>query len=228
MYPHTVIPAPQLPNTSKLRVLKSAKSNTKLSNRQGNHIVKGPGFFRGKPLYSLTLEERKTCPNTCQQWAICYGNRMPFARRYEPGPALESAIADDVAYLHTRHPLGVIFRLHILGDFYSEEYVNSWIDLLEKYPHNGIYGYTHHPFGSPVGDAVVDLVARFKGRVSILRSDKSSVKDPLPGAFTVAVTDPRIEAKTILVCPEQMGQTPSCLTCGLCFSGKTSIHFLRH
>jgi len=39
------------------------------------------GTFKGYYLYDLTLEERATCPKTCEHWRTCYGNHMPFSTR---------------------------------------------------------------------------------------------------------------------------------------------------
>lgn len=52
------------------RVLKSGINSRKL----GSQIIKGA--WAGLPLFSLKLEERRTCPATCQQLAQCYGNNI--------------------------------------------------------------------------------------------------------------------------------------------------------
>jgi len=51
-------------------VLKSGINSRKL----GSQIIKGA--WAGLPLFSLKLEERRTCPATCQQLAQCYGNNI--------------------------------------------------------------------------------------------------------------------------------------------------------
>ncbi len=57
------------------------------------------GSFKGMPLYSLTLEERATCPKDCKMYVPCYGNNMPFATRFKQGFELESRIADELFIL---------------------------------------------------------------------------------------------------------------------------------
>src|SRR5690606_16737895 len=92
-----------------------------VNNRKiGKTIQKGP--WRGLPIFMLTLPERMTCPETCHMLAACYGNAMPRAKRILPGPELEKRIRKDIARLAERYPNGFVIRLHILGDFYSEEY----------------------------------------------------------------------------------------------------------
>src|SRR5262249_10851032 len=58
-------------------VLKSAVNSRKI----GGEILKGR--WRGLPAYTLTLEERATCPTTCRHWRSCYGNKMQWADRMQ-------------------------------------------------------------------------------------------------------------------------------------------------
>ena len=60
-----------------LSMLKRGEQNKKL----GDKITKGA--WKGMTMYSLTLEERATCPSDCQQWDNCYGDNMPFAHRFD-------------------------------------------------------------------------------------------------------------------------------------------------
>jgi hypothetical protein len=221
----TTIMGPPVKTTG-LHVLKPSKQNIKLSGRSGKRITKGPKFFRGKHLYNLTLVERETCPDTCEQWSNCYGNHMPFAKRYTPGLELERALGSDLDTLDNKHPEGYIVRLHILGDFYSVGYVDFWREMLSMYTTMGIYGYTHRRYNTPIGDAVENLVKYHPERVSILRSDKLDINDTLPGAYTVPKgTEPR---QGIVVCPQQTHEKVTCLSCGLCFNGHTQVQFLEH
>lgn len=209
-----------------LYVLKPAKNNGKLSGNRDGRFVRGP--WRGKRLYSLTLEERATCPATCDQLMRCYGNRMRHAHRYRHGPALEAALAKDVAHLTAKYPEGVVVRLHVLGDFYSTAYVEHWGRLVRQYPALHVFGYTHREAGTPIGDAVTRLVQLSEGRVRILRSHGFSSEDPLPRAVVVPKGSTAPHPATDVLCPEQTGKTESCLTCGLCMNGRTRVSFLDH
>jgi hypothetical protein len=68
------------------RVLKDGHQSRKI----GKFVTKGPR--RGWPLFTLTLEERATCPRSCKAWAFCYGNNMQAAERIVAGPELEAAL----------------------------------------------------------------------------------------------------------------------------------------
>ena len=46
----------------------------------GKKVTKGK--FNGFPIFTVTLQERATCPTDCIHWSNCYGNNMPFATRY--------------------------------------------------------------------------------------------------------------------------------------------------
>lgn len=226
-YPKSVIDVPAAPRKSTgLRCLVSGASNAKL----GGTMLKGR--WRGMPLYALTLEERATCPTDCPNWDRCYGNNMPFAQRYRPGAALEAAIRADVHTLAERRAsrTGFVVRLHVLGDFYSVPYVWAWGALFEEVPQLHAYGYTHHQHGTPIGDAIAELVARFPERASFLRSDprpELRESDPLPGAYTVDWDAP-LPATGTVFCPEQQGRAPSCASCGLCMNGRTGVSFVDH
>ena len=40
------------------------------------------GKLKGFPIYTVTLQERATCPISCKHYSTCYGNNMMFAIRY--------------------------------------------------------------------------------------------------------------------------------------------------
>jgi hypothetical protein len=100
------------------------------------------GKYKGFPIVTLTLEERKTCPSSCAHWSDCYGNNMPFATRYDVGPEFENMLELELKELQRKYPNGFLVRLHILGDFYSVSYVAKWAKWLTMFPALHIYGYT--------------------------------------------------------------------------------------
>ena len=220
-YRKSVIDAPTSPLSSGLRALKEAATNKKLG---VGAITKGR--YRGLPLFALTLEERATCWSGCQNWARCYGDGMPFAKRHKPNQSLLEALTADLATLTQRHRAGFVIRLHVLGDFYDVSYVHQWRDWMEQYPTLRVFGYTHWRHDHPIGRAVAELVAAFPNRAAFRRSDPTEYDDPLPPAHTVPTGDPAVQGT--VVCPEQTGHTSSCTTCGLCMNTTIGITFLDH
>ena len=193
------------------RLLKPASGNAKLG-AGSNLITKGK--WSGMPMYTLTLEERSTCSRTCQQWDRCFGNNMGFAHRISSAEPelLEMRLNDELDYLARKHPQGFVIRLHVLGDFYSTDYVNFWANALRAYPSLHVFGYTHRTDG-PIADAIADNLQN--ERAWIRWSDRG-------GPMSANVHGEGI------TCPEQTGKTSSCLTCGLCWTTTKAIAFIEH
>lgn len=188
-------------------VLKSGDNQRKL----GRTVSKGA--WAGMPMFSLTLEERATCPEDCALLAACYGNQMGHAKRYRHGPDLERQIERELADLQRAHPGGFVVRLHILGDFYSLDYVEFWRKALARHPALRVFGYTARQTDTAIGAAIGHLRAehwdRFAVRTSGATSDSGVPRtlvfdgDPPPG---------------VIVCPAQTGKTKNCASCALCWS----------
>ena len=141
----TIFPSRVVDVKDSPRLLVSGMNNRKI----GRKVVKGE--WAGMPIYTLTLEERATCPTYCPTWATCYGNGMHWPRRHRHGPELEMGIRLELRDLAEKHPLGFVARLHVLGDFYSQNYVGLWIKLLADHDALHIFGYT-----ARAGDDIAD------------------------------------------------------------------------
>jgi hypothetical protein len=207
--------------------LVSGHSNVKI----GRDVRKGK-LFRGYWIYTLTLEERATCPTSCQHWTNCYGNNMPWAKRLRHGPALENSIELELNRLcnppqHTRGRQalrkGVLVRLHALGDFYSADYVWFWRRMLKAFPNLAVYGYTARKREGDIGKAILRLKREFGRRFAIRWSNGGTGKD-----CTVSVKDASQAPATSFVCPEQTGSTAACATCGLCWNTDRNVAFIEH
>lgn len=200
-------------------LLVSGHSNIKIGRdvRQGKLL----GYW----IYTLSLEERKTCPSACSHWQSCYGNNMPFAKRVDHTdptflPKLEANIE---RLLAVRGRPGILIRLHALGDFYSPAYVAFWGRMLALHPRLAIFGYTAWLKDTDIGAAVDQLVDTNPERAMIRFSNggyssRSTVPivnevDCPPGAF---------------VCPEQTEQFEACGKCGACWSTLKNVAFLAH
>ena len=102
------------------RVLIPGESSRKI----GGWVTKGP--WKGSRIFTLSLEERASCPRSCTHWRTCYLNHMPFTKRLCHGPALVERIDQELIELTKRHPEGVVIRAHVSGDFWSRGYVRQW------------------------------------------------------------------------------------------------------
>lgn len=182
--------------------------------------------WQGAKIYSLTLEERASCPTSCEQWSNCYGNNMPFAHRFDhKHPDFLTLLEANVRTVCEKHPEGVVLRLHVLGDFYSTDYVRFWIRQLTAHSNLHVFGYTHHKHDTPIGAYINVMMAVHPKRVVIRYSDEPAMD---LSAQTIKVDGSSPKQRGIL-CPEQLGATDSCATCGLCWSATTKpILFMEH
>lgn len=143
MFPTRVFqPSPGSP------VLIDGSSNSKIG---GDVLV---GSLKGAKIYTLTLEERATCPTSCLLWRGCYGNTMQHPRRWRHGPDLEAQLEREAHELVHRDGR-VLVRLHVLGDFYSIDYVALWERLLLDLPKLHVFGFSAWPENTEIGDAIV-------------------------------------------------------------------------
>lgn len=181
--------------------------------------------FRGYWIYTLSLEERKTCPRSCQHWQTCYGNNMPFAKRIDHTdpdflPTLEAEIAQQLSVQGRK---GILIRLHALGDFFSTQYVEFWCRMLAKFPNLAIYGYTARLSGTSIGWMVNEANRTFPKRCFIRFSDGG-----LPTMSTASIGDETGCPPNAFICPEQTGKTRCCATCGACWSTSKNVAFMEH
>lgn len=204
-------------------ILKDGKDNQKIG---GDVMV---GRLKGATIRTLSLEERATCPASCLHWRTCYGNAMPRARRWRPGPGFEDALAAEVRETCARHAK-VLVRLHVLGDFYSMRYLALWVGLLDDLPGLNVFGFTAWRRGSEIGDGIARVRDALGRRFAIRHS---GVTGPW-GSFTFDFPTQKKRIGDAIVCPEQLsgnGDGPPgvhCGNCGACWRGDKPIGFMEH
>lgn len=188
----------------------------------GGKILKGK--WKGFPVFTLTLEERATCPDSCPLFRGCYGNNMHLAKRYRHGPELERRIVIEIAQLARKYPRGFAIRLHILGDFYSVEYVELWRQLLARYRPLHVFGFTARwDRADPIAQALLRLAYDDWDRFAMRFSNA-----PVETCSTINIDHAGQRPRDAVICPAQLGKTESCSTCALCWGSERRIAFLRH
>lgn len=215
-FPHSVRLA-----TPDVHVLKDGHNQSKI----GRYITIGK--WAGFQIYTLTLEERATCPRSCKQWDRCYGNNMQYAHRFRSGKTLEAAIERDLTELQRVHPRGFAVRLHILGDFYSEEYVELWRKWLCQFPALHVFGFTARNLKCKIGQKLFMLKSerwdrfaiRFSGRLSDTDSSLTVEKAP---EFIASLPFKAFH------CPAQTGKVWGCGRCGACWNTHVPVVFEYH
>lgn len=189
----------------------------------GDRIIKGK--WAGYPVFTLTLEERATCPRSCLHWGSCFGSNMPFAKRIKNDAEFEERLGHELAVLNYKYPKGFAVRLHVLGDFYSVEYVKLWATFLNRFAALRVFGFSArwNMKDDPIADELVRLFVSRWDRFAIRFSNA-----PMEEISTVTVeSESQVPADAVL-CPQQKGQTQSCGSCALCWSSQKRIAFLQH
>ena len=204
------------------RTIQSAKHNIKVG---GGLPAITRGSWRGMPIFTLTLEERASCPRTCLQWSNCYGNNMRFATRLDhKSRSFLPKLQRDLETLQRQHPGGFVVRLHVLGDFYSVAYVQRWAQWLAQFPALRIFGYTARLPDSAIGLTVRQLNLTSQGRSWIRFSGADP--DAVNGMSAHTIADAS-QLQRGFICPEQTGKTRACATCGLCWQLSRPVNFLE-
>lgn len=189
------------------------------SRKIGRVVTKGR--WRGFPISTLTLEERKTCPRSCTEWRSCFGNNMNWARRVSTGAGFEQRLWAELEAKQARHSRGFVIRLHVLGDFFSTDYVEFWAAAFEEFPALRVFGYTARDPASAIGVALRELMGAEPER---FRMRFSGLDAPTDGSVVIE----RGAATPHVVCPAQTGGTDCCATCAFCWQSDRTVAFWRH
>ena len=215
----TVYAASVRHEAEQMHVLIEGKNSWKI----GNQIEKGR--WKGFPVFTLTLEERATCPRSCALWVDCYGNQMHWAQRIEANAAFEDRLGLELGVLQHRFPGGFAVRVHILGDFYSVGYVHLWREWLDLYPALHVFGFSarHEGRTDPIARALIRLVDERWERFAVRFSNA-----PHPEYTTVTIEHADEKPADAIQCPQQTGRTENCGTCGLCWQTTRRIAFIVH
>jgi hypothetical protein len=206
-------------------VLVSGHSNQKT----GAMVMKGP--WKGFPIYTITLEERATCPTSCHLWAECYGSAMPLAKRWQHGPTFIKSLDQDLRRKAVLHPGGFACRVHVLGDFYSVEYAWSWMAWIDALPQLHVWGYTAHAPDSEIGGILAMGNDRWPERWRMRFSGEPTAPLSTMQATTIWREPESKRVPEGIVCPAQTGGTDACATCGLCWAlpaASERIVFIGH
>jgi len=196
----------------------------------GKKVTKGK--YKGFPIFTVTLEERATCPRSCFHWSTCYGNNMPFATRYAANDELLDRMEFELATLQAKHPKGFLVRLHVLGDFYSFAYVTRWAKWLSDFPALHVYGYTANQPDAKLNSerqialaikSLRDNTGRFAVRFSGNFQDSFAAN-----SFDDDKSKQSVNDKQSFICPVQTDKASDCGSCALCWQAKKPVVFLTH
>lgn len=195
------------------RILVDGHNNLKT----GRRVVVGP--WAGMPIFTITLEERATCPRSCHAWDTCYGNALYMAKRKAYTPDFAKYLNDELFAKAKKHRRGFVVRLHVLGDFPDVRYVEYWWYWLRKIPQLHVWGYTTRERDGAIGTAIDRLNVQFPSRWRVRFSQAANqiqAGSSLGATIIWHAGDDKKIAKSI-VCPVERGKAETCGACGLCW-----------
>jgi len=205
------------------RALKDGANNSKIG---GDVLV---GWLKGAKIFTLTLEERATCPKTCSHWSTCYGNKMQYSDRLIHGPELVNILEKEIKS-HCAEFDKVLIRLHVLGDFYSTEYLQFWADQLDLHDNLFVFGFTACPDSTQIGRGITWLREAAPDRFMVRTSNTLGSW----GSATINFPTDRKKIGDGIVCPEQLDAAVEsvgkvhCGSCAVCWSCDKTIFFFEH
>jgi hypothetical protein len=181
----------------------------------------GEGNEKLGSIFTFSLPSQITCPGS-SQWCRkkCYGKRYERLRfkcrnAYERNFALSKTPEK-----FSRLMIGVIprilssFRIHVSGDFYCQEYIESWIKICSTFPTINFWAYTR-------SWNVISLIGSLKKLRNLSNVQLFASTDPTmplpPKDWRIAFIDEDFRAEGI-DCPAQINERITCLTCGYCLN----------
>jgi hypothetical protein len=193
------------------------------------------GRLRGAKILSLALEERATCPSSCLHWRSCYGNNMHRQIRWAHGSNLQAAITRQVDDYFARDPEALLLvRLHVLGDFYSMDYLETWVTLLDKHAGLTVFGFTAYDKGTKIGNAIDRARDALPDQFMIRNSGRHGEMGSMTIDYPTRKSVLQSAGIKSYVCPEQLDANEGspkethCGSCALCWESRVNITFIEH
>jgi hypothetical protein len=183
-------------------------------------------------IWSFSLPSFVTCPG-----ASTWCREKCYSRRYEQyRPSCRYSYNKNLATSLMPHFIPKILeklpettnclRIHVSGDFYSPEYINSWYEICKQRPNTIFWGFTRSWSVERLLPEINKL--RELPNVVLIGSTDPSMELP-PDDWRVAYieTDERANG---LKCPQQRKKVDSCKQCKYCYSSKNkgSVIFKIH
>jgi hypothetical protein len=172
-------------------------------------------------LPSFSLPPMKTCPGKtpfCDKYCFgCHGNYILANTHSSNELRLEVSRTSDFVprmVADIRRIMAPAFRLHVVGDFYSAEYLEKWIEIVRRFPDIHFFGSTR----SWRVPKIAKTLEEFRDEKNVYMRASVDLTDhlsPAPAWSTWSVEGQGVP------CPHDKGKVKSCYTCGRCWNDKT-------
>ena len=172
-------------------------------------------------LPSFSLPVITTCPGKtpfCERY--CFGLKGEFTmfnvidsndRRLDA--TLKSNFID-IILKEIRRSCAPAFRIHVIGDFYTVEYIEKWIEIAKALPAVIFFGSTR----SWRCDFLSEAIKMFRDMENVYMKASIDITDDLD-PFTCGWNVWSIEGKG-LPCPHDSNFVEDCAACGRCWTRK--------
>lgn len=163
----------------------------------------------------MSKECRKYCyANYMKRLYPSWKNKMMYNYRAAKSPNFIERIC------HELKEGSVYVRIHVSGDFYSQEYLEKWYKIADRNPRQVFYCYTK--------SISLDYSKRPKNFIVFLSDDKLRLQEhyyKFDGVATISFDKKPIEGFTL--CRHQVNGT-HCAYCGLCMEKGNRVYFNIH
>lgn len=179
------------------------------------------GNLKTGTLPSFSLPVLTTCPGKtpfCERY--CYGLKGWFTLEQIKGAndrRLDATLRDDFVDIivhEIRKSRAPAFRLHVIGDFYSVEYVEKWIEIANRLPKVIFFGSTR----SWRCEFLSEVLKRFRGLPNVYIKASIDLTDNL-NPFSCGWRVWSVEGEGV-PCPHDLGLVENCAVCQRCWTVK--------
>lgn len=191
---------------------------------------------------SFSLPAKTTCPGSspwCTQF--CYAAKLEriypnvknaYSTNFNLVSSQPSVTETELAASIAKSTkVNKVFRLHVSGDFYSEEYIMMWDRLIKNNPNVTFYAYTKSWSVDTLKTSLEHL--RKNTNLVLFASTDSTTSATPPKEWRIAYageTKP-LSLSKLVVCPQQQpGSSITCDKCKLCYhtTSTVNIFFKKH
>ena len=197
-------------------------------------------------MLNFSLPASTTCPGQtvwCEK--NCYANkntyvfsqpREKYIRNYHKtlkGDFVEQMLGQgNMRTFNNNERKKKVLRLHVSGDFYNNEYIEKWIQIVEASPDWSFYGYTKSwriPEMQPKLEELRDI-----DNIILFASTDATSGIPPEGWKEAAIAgqEQKDTSKArFLTCPQQLKKRASCTACKVCYKAKSlksNVRFIVH
>lgn len=196
------------------------------------YLKKGTNSKLGKQIAAFSIPAISTCPGSTKLCrSFCYAEKgfyhfpkikQSLKNNYQATKQKDFVDKINLQLKRSRTVEGV--RIHPSGDFYSEEYILKWLDIIRANPNISFWAYTRSWRIKSLLPALRKLKA--ENNIQLFASIDKELKDnkekpPIDFRLADVVKDWDTADSSYVRCPNQKNNAISCQKCSYCFKPET-------